>query len=314
MDWVDIALTVENTYAETVMAIFHESIPGGIVIEELSHETRENDIERDRYQRNGKITPCVNSRQERITIRGYLPNDGKFSVIIGELKSSLQRVFGEKMDIESCLDLKEVQEDDWAHSWKKFYKPFNIGRKLFIKPIWEEVIEPEDRVIVEVDPGMAFGTGTHPTTCMCLRALEINIVGGEKILDLGTGSGILAVAAAKLGADSVLAVDCDSIAVTIARENAYSNGVEGIVTVREGELATVIAEGFDIVIANINKATLLPLIELFPAYLQKAGLLILSGIMVEHQGLFMRQLTGKGLKIKTVEIDAGWVAFTAVFI
>ncbi|MFN8449463.1 MAG: 50S ribosomal protein L11 methyltransferase [Anaerolineae bacterium] len=178
-----------------------------------------------------------------------------------------------------------VEETDWAEAWKVHYHPLRIGRRLLIRPLWTEVeLQPGD-VEIALDPGMAFGTGTHPTTQLCLEAVEDLIVPGAKALDLGCGSGILAIAAAKLGAAHVLALDIDPVAVESARQNAEQNGAADKITVQEGSLESVItsARRFDLLLCNILARIIIQMCgQRLGDVVRPGGLAIFSGIIEEQ--------------------------------
>lgn len=250
----------------------------------------------------------------------------------------------------SLISWKTVDEDEWAHAWKQYFKPLRVSERLTIKPTWEEYTpERPDEAIIELDPGMAFGTGTHPTTALCLRALEKNISGGEEVIDVGTGSGILAVGAMLLGAKSVLALDLDPVAVESARENVALNKLEKFITVKESDLLSLLGgEGVadtaagemwpsarpghtlegtpaeqvtedslgvtlpvKIVVANILAEIIVLFTDDVYRALQPGGLYITSGIYKDKEGLVANALQESGFEIMEVSREEDWVAFTA---
>lgn len=199
-----------------------------------------------------------------------------------------------------------LKEEDWANSWRQHFTPSRIGRRLVIKPTWESFEPTGDDVVIEIDPGMAFGTGTHPTTRLCLEFLESILATVEKraiaplpapadLLDVGTGSGILAVAAAKLGARNVVAIDIDARAVEVTIENLALNGVADMVQVSTTPLAEVTGR-YDVVVANILAEELVRLADHLIAKLRPGGYLILSGILVEREELIAAGFAGRGLE------------------
>jgi len=227
------------------------------------------------------------------------------------------------------------EDTDWATKWKGYFKPFRVGRRWLVKPSWEEWTGREEDLVLEIDPGMAFGTGLHATTRMCLEFLEevldagSNIrgqkreqdakasdigywggIGGLKLLDLGTGSGILAIAAAKLGVGQVLALDLDPEACRVARENVRVNRVEDRVQVREGSLEEGMGP-FDLIVANLTTPTLLPLLPVMHSTLPSGGWLILAGVLEEERPRMRQALTTKGFRVITERMVEGWVTFLA---
>jgi ribosomal protein L11 methyltransferase len=214
---------------------------------------------------------------------------------------------------------RQLEEEDWANAWKAHYHPFRIGNKIWIQPSWLEVetavsdkdgIRPGD-VVLTLDPGMAFGTGLHPTTQMCLLALEKLVQPGMTVLDVGTGSAILAIAAAKLGAKSLLGIDTDNLAVTAATANAALNNVADSITIRQGTLDTVVQRGWDIVVVNILAPVIIALFgqDSLLDYVADDGYLILSGI-IEEQGeaVVTAVMAAGGQIIETLQVR-DWVAF-----
>ena len=188
---------------------------------------------------------------------------------------------------------RKLEDQDWANAWKEHYHPFRIGEKIWIQPSWIDIVEEtdgvegvrSDDVILTLDPGMAFGTGLHPTTQMCMRAIEMVVKPGMTVLDVGTGSGILAIAAAKLGASHLLAFDTDILAVKATQENCIKNGVAEKISLFEGTLDQVEKKGWDVVVVNILAPVIINLFQNddLMSYVAENGRLILSGI-IEEQG------------------------------
>lgn len=211
-----------------------------------------------------------------------------------------------------------LREEDWAHAWKKFYKPMRIGRHVVLKPSWEEFAAEPDDLVVELDPGMAFGTGLHPTTRLCVAALEETVQPGDQVLDVGTGSGVLSIVAAKLGASMLVATDIDPIAVDVTRENIEINGLtlapDGLIDVRLGSVPAGMAGRFQVVVANILAEVIaglfdckydnVPLLEPLAA----DGTMILSGIIEERAFLVEDAAARHGLEIVRREQEGDWVA------
>jgi ribosomal protein L11 methyltransferase len=204
-------------------------------------------------------------------------------------------------------EFRELTEDDWANAWKKHYHVLHVGQRIVIKPSWQEHQPRPDEVVIELDPGMAFGTGLHPTTQMCLRALEEHLKPGAKVLDLGTGSGILAIAAAKLGAGSVLALDNDPLAVRVARANVWANGVQNLVAVEHGSLDKV-TEEFELVLVNILARVIVELADQgLVNRVRPTGLLIAAGIIEEQEAEVAAALGEHGMGIVERRQEKDWV-------
>ena len=207
------------------------------------------------------------------------------------------------------MEYIKVNEEDWANNWKKYYKPTKIGKNIIVKPIWEEY-EANGEMIIELDPGMAFGTGTHETTRMCVEALEENVKGDTTVFDIGTGSGILAIAAAKLGAKKVIGVDLDPVAVDSAKENVSFNDLNNI-EILYGNLMDVVTGKADLVVANIIAEIIVVLAEDVKNFLVPGGLFITSGIIRERRELVETKLKEKGFKIKEVKEQGEWLCIIA---
>jgi len=223
MDWLEIALNVDAETAEAVAEALSRYVPNGVAIEQLARDIAPGPD----WSPDGPLEPDV-------IVRGYLPIDA-------EVESKRRQIEEALWHLRHIVPMRapafrEVKQADWESAWKEHYHVMRLGGRFVIKPSWRDYQALPDDVVLELDPGMAFGTGLHPTTQMCLSAIEQHMPVVARVLDLGTGSGILAIAAAKLGAASVLALDIDPVAVEAARENVIRNRVEGIVRVEAGSL------------------------------------------------------------------------------
>ncbi len=209
------------------------------------------------------------------------------------------------------IEVSSVHEQDWAENWKKYYKPFRAGEKLVIKPSWEPYEEQENDLVLELDPGMAFGTGTHETTFMCMEQLEKYITPGCKAIDVGCGSGILGLAAAKLGAKDVLAIDLDELAVKVAKENTEKNGLTEIVRVVHGDLLEKADEMADVIVANIIADVICFLCGPAKKHLLPGGTFICSGIIREREEDVQKALAAAGYTVCNRLAKGEWVCLAA---
>ncbi len=208
------------------------------------------------------------------------------------------------------VSLVKAENIDWAENWKKYYHAFRAGKRLVIKPTWETWDRQEGDLVVEMDPGMAFGTGTHETTALCVELIEAYYRGGS-FLDVGTGSGILAICACLLGADSVTAVDIDPDAVQTARENAASNGLQDRIDVREGDLLKGLDRRFDFAVANILAPIVCVLCGPLFAQMNPGARFVCSGILAEQEDTVRDALEKSGWRILEVRRKKDWVAFAS---
>ena len=204
-----------------------------------------------------------------------------------------------------------VREQDWAECWKQYYKPFRAGKRLVIRPSWESWQAAPGDLIIELDPGMAFGTGTHETTAMCVEMIEKHYQGG-RVLDVGTGSGILAIAAARLGAQSVLGVDIDPMAVEVARENVEKNGLSDVIDIRQGDLVAGLDDvKCEFAVANILADVIALLAAPLRAHLAPNATFVCSGILKEREQDVVDVLTQNGYQLFDRQQKGDWVALAA---
>lgn len=242
----------------------------------------------------------------------YIPENVQGAEMLKSLKQNLQELKGDYGTLE--ISMKDVCEEDWENNWKKFFKPFDIGEKLKIKPTWEETDNPENRKILEIDPGSSFGTGTHETTKLCLEAVEKIINDGDEVLDLGCGSGILSIGAYLLGAKDLTLVDIDLNSVRVAKENLAQNNIpEEIVSaycgniISDSELKDKVAvKQYDIVMANIVADVLKAMSPHFPDFVKQDGTLIISGIISERCKEVVDVVTEKGFYVVNEYEEGDW--------
>lgn len=286
MSWLEASVQVDGEAAEAVSEVFNRYGRGGAVL-----STEFDD---------GSGDTVV------VTIKTYLPLDEEGRKTRQRIEEALWHL-GQIYPL-PAPEFRELTEDDWANAWKKHYHVLHVGQRIVIRPSWQEHQPRPDEVVIELDPGMAFGTGLHPTTQMCLQALEEHLKPGDKVLDLGTGSGILAIAAAKLGAGSVLALDNDPLAVKAAQANVQSNGVQDIVTVEPGSLDKA-AEEFELVLVNILARVIIDLADQgLVDRVRPAGLMIAAGIIEEQEAEVAAALGKHGLEIVERRQEKDWVA------
>ena len=217
------------------------------------------------------------------------------------------------------VSVRIVDEEDWANNWKAYFKPVKVGEKLLVCPTWEEAEAEPGRAVLRIDPGMAFGTGTHHTTRMCLELLEEHIKPGDIVADLGCGSGILSIAASLMGAKRTYAVDIDPVAARVAAENAELNGVDmSAYSIRIGDILSdeafrneVSKEKYDIVLANIVANVIIAFAPVIPSLLKSGGLLIASGIIDDRLDEVAAELEKNGLKILEIRRGEDWRAVLA---
>ena len=225
--------------------------------------------------------------------------------------------------------IRTIRDEDWAHAWKKFYKPLRIGRRVVLKPSWEEFAAQPDDIIIELDPGMAFGTGLHPTTRLCVAALETLVQPGDNVLDVGTGSGVLSLVAHKLGAGPIVATDIDPLAVQVTLENAARNHVpaheattphldaDGAIVVSQASVPADLDGAFDVVVANILAEVLAKLFDgaydnvPLAAPLRPGGHIILSGIIQERIDIVTDAVARHGLTLLETLQEGDWIALIA---
>jgi len=244
-------------------------------------------------------------------IIGYLPDDDLSGKKLEDIKVALNELpqFGLALTSPK-IEIKTVNDEDWASSWKKYYHPVRVGRHIVIKPSWEKIEASPEDIVIELDPGMAFGTGLHPTTQMCLEVLEERLRSGDSVIDVGTGSGILSIAAVKLSAGRVIALDIDPVAVAVAKENIPRNQVAEKIRVKLGSLDEVQSKA-DIILANIIAETVIALAKPAFSLLLPEGRYVPSGIIPAEESKVVESLERVGLRIDEIRRKEEWVTIVA---
>ena len=297
MEWTDITITVPQKYADTAEAIATMVANGGIYIEDYSDLEQQaweiahvDLIEQD----------LLDQPRDIVKVHMYLAPDENLAEVLP--------LFRERLDasgIEYTLSTTGVEQEDWQNAWKKYYHAMDIGKRLAIVPGWEEY--QTDRTVITMDPGMAFGTGTHETTSLCLEVLDERVKSGERMLDIGTGSGILAIAALKLGAAEAEGVDINPMCVRTAGENAQRNGVQDRFKVLVGDLSDKASGVYNIITANIVASAILSLAPHVPALMADGAVFIASGIIDTRKDEVLEGLRAAGLDPFEVHEKRGWV-------
>jgi len=242
---------------------------------------------------------------------GYFPENAISSKWLEIIEENLHRLKKE-LGIASRIFYSRIDEADWSESWKSHFWPEKIGAGIVVKPTWREYIGAENETVLEIDPGMAFGTGTHPTTALCIELLETYLKKGDWFLDVGTGSGILMVAAAKLGAARVRGIDNDDQAVEIARQNMLQNRIETkTFKVTAGNLVDGVDEPFNLVAANISSDAVLKLLDSLGGVLAANGMFICSGIVAESKNNIVTKMETQGFEVIEIRTKEGWAAIAA---
>ncbi|KHF41910.1 50S ribosomal protein L11 methyltransferase [Halalkalibacter okhensis] len=308
MKWSEFSIHTTEEAVEPVCHILHEAGASGVVIEDSIDLAKEWG---DRFGEIYQLSPD-DYPEEGVIVKAYFPVNSFLAETIDEIKESINGLLAYDIDLGSNkVQIAEVHEEEWATAWKKYYKPVKVSSSITITPTWEEYEASEDETIIELDPGMAFGTGTHPTTVLCIQALDKVIQGGEKVVDVGTGSGVLSIAAAKLGAQRTLALDLDYVAVESAEQNVALNQVDHTVTVKQNNLLEGIEGPFDIVVANILAEVIVRFVQDAAAVLKPNGTYITSGIIKRKKQEVKDALTSGGFLIEEIVEMDDWVAIIA---
>lgn len=306
-DWIEVTVVTSSEATEAVSGFFYNTgVKGVSIIDSEDVELKKRNPGDWDY-----FDETILDIKAGAVVKGYFKKDENFDEYLEYIKESVEKLpeFGFDKG-EGVVTAAKVNEEEWENNWKKYYKPTKIGDKILVKPIWENYEPKDNDVIVELDPGMAFGTGTHETTRMCIKSLEKYVDKNSVVFDIGTGSGILSISASKLGAEKVIAVDLDPVAVDSARKNVSYNHIDNV-EVLHGDLMEVVEGKADIVVANIIADVIIFLAEGIKKFIKKEGYFISSGIILSRQEDVINKLKSCGLEILEVINDGEWACIVS---
>ena len=304
MQWAEVSVDTSHEATDLVSEILQELGAAGVVIEDpaLLNE----------YIRSGlwDYTDLRESEEtEVVRVKAYWALDEELEGKLQNLSERLASLAQHGIDKGAgAVSWKAVADEDWAETWKEFFHTEKIGARTVIKPTWEEYEAKAGEIVVELDPGAAFGTGQHATTSLCIRALEDLVRPGMTVFDVGTGSGVLAIVAAKLGAKRVEAVDFDPVAVRVARENVRQNGAEDVVRTGRSDLLKSVEGRADLIIANIIADIIVRLFGEVKGSLAAGGTMLLSGIIEDRLADVVEAAGRHGFSVEKIEQEKGWAA------
>ena len=301
--WIEVRVITKSEALEPISGIFYGRDCKGVAIEDP-----EDILGREQ----GPLTwdfadiNVLEHKGKFAVVKGYFSEEDNIDEIIAYINKKVEEIKSLGIDVgEGKVEFEKMYEEDWANNWKKYYKPSKVGEKIVVKPIWEEYEVKDEELVVELDPGMAFGTGEHETTRMCIQALEKYVQKDSTLFDVGCGSGILAIAAAKLGAKLAVGVDLDPVAVESAKENVGFNNIDNI-EILHGNLIEVIDGKADIVVANIIAEIICILTEDVSRVIKPNGYFITSGIIHDRVEMVTNKLEECGFEVVKVNKDGEW--------
>ena len=304
MNWTEITVKIPTEYTDTAEAIANMTVPYGIYIEDYSDlEAKAEEIAHiDLIDEE-----LINKDRTEALIHIYISECDNAAEALAFLK---ERLTAENIPF-SC-GAEGVNDADWSENWKKYFHATEIGDKLAIVPSWEEYDNKENRKILHIDPGAAFGTGTHATTSLCLSMLENYVAEGSKMLDIGCGSGILSIASVLLGAKTAVGVDIDAQSVKTAKENAELNNVSGKTEYIVGDLADKISGKYNVVCANIVADVVIRLLGDVRTFMEENAVLLVSGIIDTRENYVLAAAEKHGFKVKEKQYKDKWCAFALI--
>jgi ribosomal protein L11 methyltransferase len=309
LKWSEISIHTTNEAVEPISNILHEAGASGVVIEDPFELVKEREDQfGEIYQLNPNDYP-----DEGVIVKAYLPVNSFLGETVDEIKEAVNNLIQFNIDIgKNSVSVSEVNEEEWATAWKKYYHPVKISERFTVVPTWEEYTPvSSDELIIELDPGMAFGTGTHPTTVMSIQGLERIVKNDDVVIDVGTGSGVLSIAAAMLGAKKVTALDLDEVAVQSAKINIKLNKVHHVVDIFQNNLLEGIQEKADVIVANILAEVIVRFTDAAAQCIKPGGYFITAGIIGQKKDEVKESLQAAGFQIEETLQMEDWVSFIA---
>jgi ribosomal protein L11 methyltransferase len=308
LKWIEVFVKTTSEFEEEVTNILYEANIQGIIIEDFQDVL---DLEKNKNDWDIIDPDLLNNYYEGIIIKGYLEEEDDVEEKIDFIKEKIHGLPRYDLDIRDTeVEINTIEETDWNQEWKKHFKPFPVGKNFLIKPSWEEIDEDTERKIIEIDPGMAFGTGTHATTLMCLEALENYLKEDDLVYDIGTGSGILAIAAGKLGANSI-GIDIDEDSVRTAKDNVKLNKCADNVKIIKGNLLNKAMDKADIIISNIIADAIINMSGNLNKFLKDSGIFIASGILENKKEEVIQALKANKFEILETSVMDEWLCIVA---
>ncbi|HER2255065.1 TPA: 50S ribosomal protein L11 methyltransferase [Streptococcus pyogenes] len=299
--WQEVTVHVHRDAQEAVSYVLIETGSQGVAIADSADYIGQKD-------RFGELYPDV-KQSDMIAITAYYPSSTNLADVIATINEQLAELASFGLQVgQVTVDSQELAEEDWADNWKKYYEPARITHDLTIVPSWTAYDASAGEKVIKLDPGMAFGTGTHPTTKMSLFALEQILRGGETVIDVGTGSGVLSIASSLLGAKTIYAYDLDDVAVRVAQENIDLNQGTDNIHVAAGDLLKGVSQEADVIVANILADILVLLTDDAYRLVKKEGYLILSGIISEKLDMVLEAAFSAGFFLETHMVQGEWNA------
>ena len=306
MKWCEISIQTSHEAVELIAEIFRDLGASGVVIEdpELVND----------YITSGKwdYTDIPIAKETEVVVeKAYLPVNGELEGRIQTLQQEIKALESRGVNTApAVLTTAELQDEDWSDTWKQYFHTEKPGERVVIKPTWEEYAPKDDEVVIELDPGAAFGTGTHATTSMCIRQLEKLVKPGMTVFDVGTGSGILSIISAKLGAKNIQAVDYDDSVLKIVEENLEQNNVQDIISVAQSDLMQNVHGKAELVIANIIADIIIRLLDQLDEHLEQGGTLLTSGIIEDRIEDVLAAAEKHGYGVVERLENKGWACIT----
>jgi ribosomal protein L11 methyltransferase len=301
MRWAELTLHVPPDSTEPVSAVLTEAGCAGVAVVDP------NAVSSDPFALQAGADEARPRPGAPCRVTAYLPVDDRLEASLDAVRAGLDAVRDAGFAVKDEITLRTVDDDSWADAWKAYFKPLRVGRRFVVKPSWETWDAAPDDLIIEIDPGMAFGSGSHPSTRLCLELLEETVRRGERVLDWGTGSGILGVGAVLLGAREVVAVDLDPVAVRAAEENAERNGFADRIRTSVASIEAVPADApFDRVVANIVADPIIAGAGEIAARLRPGGPALVAGIIDRRETEVVRALEAAGLCLLRTAAEEEW--------
>lgn len=311
MSWIELRINTTNEAIEPITHILSEAGINGVEIDEGWTNADEKPTYIDGL---GRMMPVPHTNLHHPTIiKAYLPNNDEVEKRMEDIKTSVRTLKEYGIHLGACtFETSVVFEEDWATAWEQYYKPVHVTDALTVTPTWEEYEPRDGEIVIELDPGMAFGTGTHETTTLCMKALEKNITPGDVVIDIGCGSGILSITSVKLGAKHVYAYDLDEIAVKSTLENISLNQCAEDITVKHQDLLTDVHHQVDVVVSNILAEVIMKVTPEVLKVLKTEGIFIASGIIDSKLAEVKQVLENNNFTIAEVHHDGHWVSIISI--